>query len=90
MIPTPLYQALKKLNPIVKYYHADYYAEMEGVSKYSGIELDDIVLANFIYEIDSYCTAFLTKDVNGNIYHHRMLDFYFPNESKAIVYIGEF
>ena len=63
---------------------------MRGFADASGLTLNDVVFANFLYELDSYCTAVVVRDVNGNIFHERNLDFYFANDTRPIIYIGEF
>lgn len=52
----------------------DYGEEIKGISYYSNISLDDIVLYNIFYEIFSLCTSVVVP-VGDTIIHARNLDF---------------
>jgi acid ceramidase len=54
----------------------DYGKEMIGISKYSGIDLYEVVLYNIFYEVFSLCTSVVTESVHHDtIIHARNLDF---------------
>lgn len=68
----------------------EHYLEMEGIATALGIDTRRIVLANFVYEYIAFCTSLLAKQVDGTILHVRMYDFIAPEETKKMLYIGEF
>jgi len=45
---------------------------------------------NYLYELDAYCTSLVARLSNGTIILARNLDFYFPNETRKIMYIAHF
>lgn len=45
---------------------------------------------NYLYELDAYCTSVVARMDNGTLLLARNLDFYFPNETKAILFIAKF
>lgn len=53
----------------------EFAAEIEGMSKYSGLNLGEVVLFNIFYEFFTVCTSIVAVDNNGNFVHARNLDF---------------
>ncbi|KAK7481951.1 hypothetical protein BaRGS_00026754 [Batillaria attramentaria] len=49
--------------------------EIRGMSKYSGLNLGEVVLFNIFYEFFTVCTSIVAEDPNGNFVHARNLDF---------------
>ncbi|KAK7097092.1 acid ceramidase-like [Littorina saxatilis] len=49
--------------------------ELQGMSKYSGLNLGEVVLFNIFYEFFTVCTSIVAEDPNGNFVHARNLDF---------------
>ena len=47
-------------------------------------------MLNYVYEITTFCTSIIARTSEGYIIHGRNLDFYFPNETKAITYNAHF
>jgi len=67
-----------------------YYQEMEGIAEVLGRSTFEVMMLNYLYELDAYCTSIVTRLNNGSIILARNLDFYFPNETRKILYIGKF
>ncbi len=67
-----------------------YYQEMEGIAEVLGRSTHEVMMLNYLYELDAYCTSIVTRLNNGSIILARNLDFYFPNETRKILYIGKF
>lgn len=52
-----------------------YKDEIAGIANATGITMGEMVLYNLFYEIHSFCTSVVAKDVNGKMYHGRNMDF---------------
>ena len=55
-------------------YMGDYGEEMKGISKYTNINLYEVILYNIFYEIFSLCTSVIVNH-NNTVIHSRNLDF---------------
>ncbi|CDW80403.1 n-acylethanolamine-hydrolyzing acid amidase-like [Stylonychia lemnae] len=64
--------------------------EIEGIADVLDLSSNQVMMMNFLYELDAYCTSIIARQDNGNLLLLRNLDFYFPNETKKITYIGKF
>lgn len=53
----------------------DYYRELIGVTKASGLTLGEVTLFNVFYEFFSVCTSIVVQDTHGHMFHGRNLDF---------------
>jgi len=51
------------------------YLEVQGVAKILGIKTSRVLMINYIFELVTYCTSILAKQVDGTLIHLRMLDF---------------
>jgi acid ceramidase len=78
------------MHRLVDYHYSEYYQEISGIAEATGIPIDEALMLNYIYEFDSYCSSIIARLSNGTIIHERNLDFYFPNETRVLVYIGKF
>lgn len=74
----------------------EYYQELIGVTKASGLTLGEVTLFNIFYEFFSVCTSVVVQDAYGHMYHGRNLDFglflgyYFQNNllyQRNIMYL---
>lgn len=54
---------------------APFAGEIRGISKYSGLNLGEVVLFNIFYEFFTVCTSIVAEDPKGNFVHARNLDF---------------
>ncbi|XP_069781599.1 N-acylethanolamine-hydrolyzing acid amidase-like [Narcine bancroftii] len=61
-----------------------YQEEIEGISKILDVNLGDVLLVNFAYEILGYCTSIVAQDTRGIIYHGRNMDFAFSDILRII------
>ncbi|XP_023658950.1 N-acylethanolamine-hydrolyzing acid amidase-like [Paramormyrops kingsleyae] len=76
--PKWVHQAIKPVVETLEDYIPQHYAgEIQGLASLSGIDITDIILANFVYEITAFCTSIVAQDTNGRIYHGRNMDFAF-------------
>lgn len=51
------------------------YLEFEGIAEVLGIPTSQVLGANYIYEVTSFCTSIIAKEKDGSIMHMRILDF---------------
>jgi hypothetical protein len=66
----------------IEWYHPDRYWEIAGMAELAGIDPGLALMANYVYEFESFCTSIITKLNNGTIMHMRNLDFDFPDEMR--------
>eukprot|EP00347_Sterkiella_histriomuscorum_P010753 403375054 len=64
--------------------------EMEGIADTLEKSTNEVMMMNFLYELDAYCTTIVVRQGNGDLCMLRNLDFYFPNETRKTLYIGKF
>lgn len=78
---------------IWKYTHSERYQEMKGmveVVNEKDITLSHVILINFLYELESWCTSIIAQQANGTIIHSRNLDFDFADEMRKITFNARF
>ncbi|XP_023658989.1 N-acylethanolamine-hydrolyzing acid amidase-like [Paramormyrops kingsleyae] len=81
----------EKLHPDIKpeledleaYMPRQYAGEIQGLASLSGVNITDIILLNFAYELTAFCTSIVAQDTNGRIYHGRNLDKPFNNNNES-------
>ncbi|KAE8630965.1 hypothetical protein XENTR_v10001033 [Xenopus tropicalis] len=66
------------------YMNEPYAGEIRGMAKTIGVSVGDVVLLNLCYEATAFCTSIIAEDTNGNIYHGRNLDYFFPDLLRKI------
>ena len=66
------------------------YQEMEGIAKALDRQTNEVMMLNYLYELDAYCTSIVAKSTNNSIIFARNLDFYFANETRKILYIAKY
>ena len=54
------------------------------------MSINEVLMMNYLYELDAYCTSIVARLSNGTILLARNLDFYFPEQSRKILYIAHF
>ena len=74
-IKQPIINYIDKNLPKLISYFGEYGEEIKGISKYTGIELGEIIFYNIFYEIFAFCTSIVIQDTHNNIFHVRNLDF---------------
>ncbi|CAG0886982.1 unnamed protein product [Darwinula stevensoni] len=52
-----------------------YREEIIGIADATGIPLGEVTLYNIFYEVFTFCTSIIAKDISGTIIHGRNLDF---------------
>ena len=67
---------------------SEYYKEMEGIGEVLGFSTHEIVMINYLYELDAYCTSIIAKMSNNTVFLARNLDFYYPEETRKVLYIA--
>ncbi|XP_051933258.1 N-acylethanolamine-hydrolyzing acid amidase-like [Hippocampus zosterae] len=65
-----------------------YGEELRCMSPHFGTNLSDIVMLNFAYEANAYCTSIVAQDKHGNVYHGRNLDYRYPTMRKLTVNVN--
>lgn len=63
---------------------------MEGIADALELSTNEVMMMNFLYELDAYCTSVIIRNANGTLMMLRNLDFYFPNETRRTLYIAKF
>ncbi|XP_023658990.1 N-acylethanolamine-hydrolyzing acid amidase-like [Paramormyrops kingsleyae] len=78
IVPKWVHQAIKPVVEALEDYIPQHYAgEIQGLASLSGVDVTDIILLNFAYEITAFCTSIVAQDTNGRIYHGRNMDYPF-------------
>lgn len=54
------------------------YKEIEGIAEILEIPTHELIMINYLYELDAYCTSIVGRMPNGTLFLARNLDFYFP------------
>ncbi|TNV77757.1 hypothetical protein FGO68_gene4379 [Halteria grandinella] len=88
--PTQIVKMFEYFDWVIQWYHPERYAEIAGISKVIGAENHIVLMVNYVYEFESFCTSLIAKQKDGLIIHMRMLDFDFPDETRNITYIAQF
>ncbi|XP_019735061.1 N-acylethanolamine-hydrolyzing acid amidase [Hippocampus comes] len=65
-----------------------YGEELRGMSSHFGSNLSDIVMLNFAYEANAFCTSIVAQDKHGNVYHGRNLDYRYPALRKVTLNVN--
>lgn len=66
------------------------FEEIEGMCEVLGSSSSDCILANSLYELESYCTGVIARQFDGTIIHGRVMDFDFTDTLRKSVYTAEF
>lgn len=69
---------------------SEMYQELDGIAEELGLPTNDILMMNYLYELDAYCTSIVARMPNGTLFMARNLDFYFPNETRKTLYLAKF
>ena len=86
IIPDILVTIFKYGGFLIEYQQPEYYQEIVGMASVLGIETSKALVANYIYEVSAYCTSIVARSPSGEIIHERVLDFDFPNQTRALTY----
>ena len=78
------YKVIGKLASL--HWDKEFYEELKAISFHSGVELGRIVLLNYIYELNAYCTSIVARHSTGKILHSRNLDYGFRNQIANITF----
>jgi N-acylethanolamine-hydrolysing acid amidase len=89
-IPQVVVDAFSYLDWGIRWYHYDKYYEIAGMAKLANVNPSLALLANYVYEFESFCTSIITRLQNGTILHMRNLDFDFPDRMRDVTYIAKF
>ena len=66
------------------------YQEIDGIAEELDVSTHEVMMMNYLYELDAWCTSLVARMSNGTLMMARNLDFYFPDEMRKILYIGRF
>lgn len=69
---------------------SDRYQEIEGIAEILELGTNEVLMMNYLYELDAYCTSIVGQMSNGTVFLARNLDFYFPEVTRKILYIAKF
>jgi len=69
---------------------SDTYLEIEGIASILGLPTHEVLMINYLYELDAYCTSIVGRMNNGTLFLARNLDFYFPEETRKILFNAHF
>jgi hypothetical protein len=63
---------------------------MVGIGQALGVNFVDLLILNYVYDVYCACTSIVAQQTDGTVLHGRNLDFAFADDSREIVYKGEF
>ncbi len=66
------------------------YKEIEGIAEILDIPTHELIMINYLYELDAYCTSIVGRMPNGTLFLARNLDFYFPEETRKLLFNAHF
>jgi N-acylethanolamine-hydrolysing acid amidase len=91
-VPRPIWWVLEKLLDLISIPSLpEYYQEVEGMAKYMNINVNLLLVIQFVYDLSSFCTSIVVAEpVTGNVIHLRNLDFANPAMMRNITYEGWF
>lgn len=69
---------------------AEMYLEIKGMADSIGFKSYQLLLINFIFEINAHCTGIVTHDKDGHIIHGRNLDFPGLETMRNVSFQGNF
>ena len=72
------------------WYHTERYEEIQGIAEIINADPHVALMVNYVYEFTSFCTSLIARQKDGLIFHLRMLDFDFPNDTRKLTYVAEF
>jgi len=61
MIPKFALNIFKHGEGLINHFQPEYYAEMVGISKVLNLEMEKILVLNYLYEITSFCTSIVAR-----------------------------
>ena len=66
------------------------YKEIEGIAEILELPTHELIMINYLYELDAYCTSIVGRMPNGTLFLARNLDFYFPEETRKLLFNAHF
>ena len=66
------------------------YKEIEGIAEILEMPTHEVIMINYLYELDAYCTSIVGRMPNGTLFLARNLDFYFPEETRKLLFNAHF
>jgi len=69
---------------------AESYKEIEGIASILEIPTHELLMINYLYELDAYCTSIVARMNNGTVFLARNLDFYFPEMTRKLLFNAQF
>ena len=89
-IPDAIIDMFALLEPVDAFKQKEHYKEMQGIQEVLEIDMDEVMLLNYLYELQAFCTSIVARQADGTIIHGRNLDFSFSDEMRNITYIGNY
>ncbi len=59
---------------------------MEGIGEILGFSTHEVVMINYLYELDAYCTSIIGKMSNNSVFLYINLYFYYQFDSIMLFY----
>lgn len=63
---------------------------MQGIAQVLDFEMKEILLLNYLYELQAFCTSIVARQADGTILHGRNLDFSFADQMRDITYVAHY
>ena len=89
-VPSLARQAFWAASFMIQPFFHERYAEIEGIATTVGIDVNKALIANYIYELSSFCTSIAVRDSTGLLSHLRILDFGFSDQIRSLTYRANF
>jgi N-acylethanolamine-hydrolysing acid amidase len=91
-VPRPIWWVLEKLLDLIYIPSLpEYYQEVEGMAKYMNMNVNLLLIIQFVYDLSSFCTSIIVAEPEtGDVIHLRNLDFANPAMMRNITYEGWF
>lgn len=74
----------------INYMQPERYMEIQGAANSIGVDATTMLILNYVYEFQSFCTSIIAKLDDGTIVHERNLDFDFAGTMRTLTYIAKF
>jgi len=76
------------LAPTIKLHQHEHFLEIQGISEVVEVDIDQVLLLNYLYELQAFCTSIVAKAADGTLMHGRNLDFSFADQMRDLTYVA--
>jgi hypothetical protein len=88
--PSEILATFNYMDWLIQWYHPERYSEIAGIAKIIEADTHVVLMVNYVYEFESFCTSLIAKQEDGLLIHMRNLDFVFPDETRNLTYVAKF